>query len=502
MRSLLVAAILASPALAQVRYFSASLDGAQEVPPTATAGQGFGIVRFDASTNAVQLFCHHSSLSAGAVAAHMHQGAVGANGGVVIGLSSTAANTWTGSGVLTSAQAATLNSGGLYFNVHTSTFPGGEIRGQIVESRSTRYAGALSGAQEVPPNGSAASGSAVAWLHEPDNRLVYAVQSSGLTSVLAAHIHVGAAGSNGPVEFALNGSGGTYFGLTPKLTAAQMSALQANNYYVNVHTAAFPGGELRAQLLRDLGSHFTAACAGASENPPTPSLSVGGAQIVLSPSGQVQLTGGFTALPSGALAAHVHRGAVGVNGPVVFGLGFAGGVLSASYAPSAADLADLRAGLWYVNIHSSAFPGGEIRGQLLPATVPTVYGDGCPSSSGARPRMGATGFASMGSSWSMDLYGTPSSALNLIFVGDQRDPGPVELPAVGLAAPGCFALLTSIVLQYTAFSNAQGYATQALPIPVDPFLRGIPLYVQSATLDGPANSAGIVTSNAMNFAVQ
>lgn len=502
MRSILVAAILASSALAQVRYFSASLDGAQEVPANASAGQGFGIVRFDASTNAVQMFCYHSSLSAGAVAAHMHQGAFGVNGGVVIGLASSAPNTWTGSGVLTPAQATTLNTGGMYFNVHTTTFPGGEIRGQIVESRSTRYAGVLSGAQEVPPNGSAATGTAVAWLHEPDNRLVYAVQSSGLTSVVAAHIHLGAAGSNGPVEFALNGSGGTYFGLTPKLTAAQLTALQANNYYVNVHTAAFPGGELRAQLLRDLGSHFTATCAGANEVPPTPSLSVGGAQIVLSPSGQVQLTGGFRPLASGAIAAHVHRGGVGVNGPVVFALGFAGGVLSGSYTPTAADLADLRSGLWYVNIHSTAFPGGELRGQLIPATIHTVYGDGCPGSSGVRPRMGATGFASMGSTWSMDLYGTAPGALSLIFVGDQRDPGPVELPVIGLAAPGCFALITSIVLQYTSLSNPQGYATQPLPIPVDPALRGIPLYVQSATLDGPANPAGLVTSNAMTFAVQ
>jgi CHRD domain len=146
MRSILVAAILASSALAQVRYFSASLDGAQEVPANASAGQGFGIVRFDASTNAVQLFCYHSSLSAGAVAAHMHQGALGVNGGVVIGLASSSPNTWTGSGVLTPAQAVTLNAGGMYFNVHTTVFPGGEIRGQIVESRSTRYAGVLSGA--------------------------------------------------------------------------------------------------------------------------------------------------------------------------------------------------------------------------------------------------------------------------------------------------------------------------------------------------------------------
>ncbi len=502
MRSLLVLAFVASSAFAQVRYFSASLDGAQEVPPTASSSKGFGIVRLDVATNSVQLYCHHGALTATGVAAHMHDGPVGVSGGVVVGMFSTVSNTWTGSGVLSPVQVATLSGGGMYFNVHSTTFPGGEIRGQIIEARSTRYAGLLSGAQEVPPTGSGAGGTAVAWLHEPDNRLVYAVESSGLSSVVAAHIHLGAFGTSGGVEFALNGSGGTYFGVTPKLTSVQMTALQANNYYVNVHTAAFPGGEVRAQLLRDLGSHFTADCVGASENPPTPSPSVGGAQIVVSPSGLVQLTGGFTALPTGAIAAHVHRGLVGINGPVVFPLSFGGGVLSGSFSPSAIDLAELRAGLWYVNVHSPAFPGGEIRGQLLPATLPTVYGDGCLSSSGVRPRMGATGFASMGSSWSMDLYGTPPSSLSLIFIGDQRDPGPIELPVIGLAAPDCFALITSIVLQYTVLANPQGYSTQALPIPVDPALRGIPLYVQSATLDGPANPAGIVTSNAMTFAVQ
>ncbi len=501
MRALLSFLCVAASAVAQVQHFSAYLDGAQEVPATASAGHGFGIVSLDGATNVVSLFCYHEGLTSPTVGGHLHLGAAGSNGGVVVGMTNTAPNTWTGSGVLSPAQAALLASSGMYLNIHTTTFPGGEIRGQVVAPRSTRYSGVLTGAQEVPATGSVASGSVFAWLHEPDNRLVYTVQTTGLASVVAAHFHQAAAGANGPVVFGLNGSA-QYAGVTPRLTASQMAALAADGFYANVHPSAFPGGEIRGQLLRDRGEHFVTQLAGANEVPPTPSANVGGAQLIVNPNGTVTVSGGYQVFGTATVGAHVHRGAVGVNGPVVFGLSFAGGVLSGSYAPSAADLADLRSGLWYINVHSAAFGGGEIRGQLSAATLPTFYGEGCVSTSGNRPHMGATGLPSMGSSWSMDLYGVPPSTLSLILISDLRLSGAIELPTVGLGAPGCFALIPTIVLQYTAFADARGLATQALPIPVDPFLRNIPLYVQCATLDAGANAANLVTSNAMSFVVQ
>jgi hypothetical protein len=278
-----------------------------------------------------------------------------------------------------------------------------------------------------------------------------------------------------------------------------MSALLSDGLYGNIHTTSFPGGEIRAQLRRDVGDHFQAVIRGSNEVPPNPSLSVGGAQLILNPNGTVTVTGGYQALSSGAVASHVHRGAAGVNGPVVFPLTFAGGVLSGTFTPSATDLADLRAGNWYVNVHSVAFGGGELRGQLVPATLPSVYGEGCLSTSGNIPHMGATGFASMGSSMGLDCYGLPLGSLNLFLLSDQRDPGPIELPAVGIAAPTCFALIPSILLQFTAFPNANGVASQPLSIPVDPALRNIPLNVQNLTFDLAANAAGLVTSNALTF---
>jgi hypothetical protein len=65
----------------------------------------------------------------------------------------------------------------------------------------------------------------------------------------AAHIHEGAIGMNGPVIIPLTKNGDTFAVPTgAKLTTAQFASYQAGNLYVNVHTAANLGGEIRAQL--------------------------------------------------------------------------------------------------------------------------------------------------------------------------------------------------------------------------------------------------------------
>ena len=72
-----------------------------------------------------------------------------------------------------------------------------------------------------------------------------------------------------------------------------------------------------------------------------------------------------TGFPAGGITgSHIHMAPSGVNGPVVFAIGPFNNRTPQDFSPTAAQVADLTAGNYYVNYHSAAFPGGEIRGQL------------------------------------------------------------------------------------------------------------------------------------------
>lgn len=111
----------------------------------------------------------------------------------------------------------------------------------------------LSAAQEVPPNTSTASGAAEVQFNENTNKLTWKVTFSGMTGpVTAGHIHGAApAGQNAGVviPFAGNLNAQPIMGETT-VTPAQYADMAAGLYYVNIHSARFPGGEIRGQLRR------------------------------------------------------------------------------------------------------------------------------------------------------------------------------------------------------------------------------------------------------------
>ena len=106
----------------------------------------------------------------------------------------------------------------------------------------------LTGDQEVPANASTAIGTGTITV-AADGAVSGSVTAATLQAT-AAHIHVGAAGVNGPVIIPLTGSAGGVWSVPAgaKLTAEQLDAYKAGNLYVNVHTAEHKGGEIRTQL--------------------------------------------------------------------------------------------------------------------------------------------------------------------------------------------------------------------------------------------------------------
>jgi hypothetical protein len=150
--------------------------------------------------------------------------------------------------------------------------------------------------------------------------------------------------------------------------------------------------------------YFQATMKGSSEVPPTKSDGTGTAKATLdtvSKSFSYQVT--FDKLSGPATAAHFHGPAApGKNAGVVVPIDGQNPTSPATGTATLTDaqIKDLRAGKWYVNVHTAANPGGEIRGQVMrgkaPASAKRMNGGTMPMKSGSMPASGSTAPAPSG----------------------------------------------------------------------------------------------------------
>lgn len=366
------------------------LSGANERPtPVVTEATGRAV--FDLSVDSGQLDFEISVTGIpSATLAHLHEGPVEGAGPPVVDLlppggTLTPDSPLRGTVFLTPTQISKILSGQYYVNVHTVANPGGEVRGQLFgpQKRFLTYQAALSGANEVPPVASPGSGRAAMTIGTPTTltdtlaatpyRLDYRLVTKGLTAtVTLAHIHGAPAGQNGPVIFDLLQGQTLTTTLTGTLSLDDFAfdSLSSGFYYVNVHTATNPGGELRGQLFASLlASSYFAALKPGSEVPPRTAEASGSAELTLDLT-RTRLSYAVAVSTSNTIvAAHIHRGAIGENGPILYTLSGsptpASGLFGGATDLQAADLNDLVLGYLYVNVHTNVNPGGEVRGQIF-----------------------------------------------------------------------------------------------------------------------------------------
>lgn len=105
----------------------------------------------------------------------------------------------------------------------------------------------LSGANEVPAAPTSATGKFSGILNQQTRLLKFTINYSGLVPT-AGHIHRGAAGTNGPVIIPFPSVATSPIVYEVVLTPTQLDDLKNNLLYTNLHTPAFPGGEIRGQL--------------------------------------------------------------------------------------------------------------------------------------------------------------------------------------------------------------------------------------------------------------
>lgn len=132
--TLAVVLVLAAPCVSEaaIKHFLVNLNGAQETPPVSSPAIGNALMTYDTASKMLCFSIASSGLVAGEIAAHIHGPALpGVPAPIVFGLP--VGNPKSGCvGPLTSAQKADLFANGHYVNIHSSAYPSGEIRGQIL----------------------------------------------------------------------------------------------------------------------------------------------------------------------------------------------------------------------------------------------------------------------------------------------------------------------------------------------------------------------------------
>lgn len=358
----------------------ALMSGDQEVPANASAATG--VARFDKTgVNTYSYELAVNDLEGTVSNAHIHIGREGVGGGVVLPLnfSGLAPNVSTG-GMITFTQSSQLLdflTGFHYVNIHSTVYPGGEIRGNVYPTGVLPYSADLAGTNEVPPVATTAGGDGTLVVDSDWQSAYYLVSVSDISNISMAHIHEAPAGVNGGVTVGLfNGSGA--FNNTHPISGTltfninNLADLVTERFYINVHTTAHPAGEIRGQLVSHALGDMVAVLSGANEIPPVATARTGLATFSFVDSETVDYSIDLSDLAN-VTAAHIHRAWVTRNGPVVFPLypSARATLTSGTLTLTAAQLRDMLGGNYYVNVHTTTNPGGEVRGQVVPQGAPT-----------------------------------------------------------------------------------------------------------------------------------
>jgi len=367
------------------------LSSGQQVPINQADSSAAALVRVRSDEQSVVLEGYAHGLTGEIVGAHIHQGESGFNGPVIKQMAVENNHftlTWSRTDAeapLTDELLEDLRDGKMYMSIHTSNYPDGEVRGQIINGLpagvETFYAfsGALSGSHEIPVVNTNAYGAAELRLHAEAREVKVTAYVAGLSGLpTSAHIHQGASGVNGPVVKELSINGNTITGTwraddaNSPLTVNLMRDLLAGDLYLNVHTQAHPGGEIRSQLNSTRNRLFALELTGGQEVPAVGTVGRGAAWVMLSPDHkQVTVMGSALNLTSGITAAHIHAGPMGLSGPVVKdltvnGQNFSGTWLNTDPAQplTYSRVLQLLNGEFYINVHTATYANGEVRGQI------------------------------------------------------------------------------------------------------------------------------------------
>lgn len=282
--------------------YVAGLGGHQQVPSVATLGEGLVEVELSDDNTSVFVDGEVTGLSGpllipdgAGTAAHIHTAYTGSNGPISLELQLRSLSDPEDDGTYTAAFAASeyeipaelglaIREGRAYVNVHTETWPAGEVRGQLrVADLDAAYDAMLYGEQQNPPVLTDGMGGVMIEVTDDSMFVSGSVRvGSPLMPVggTPAHLHFGMFGENGPVGIGLaldvadDGLSAVVarranaYAREDGTVADVVGAIdQARNVYVNVHSEEFPAGEVRGQVVPYNSSLYMAYVSDVEPNP-------------------------------------------------------------------------------------------------------------------------------------------------------------------------------------------------------------------------------------------
>jgi len=350
----------------------ALLSADQETENVTSTATGVGIFSYDSVTQLLQFQIIHNV--ANPTAAHIHGGALpGTDGAVLYAIGTNGASPIVGNVTLTALQESYLYEGELYINVHSTIYPvSGEARGQVLGvGQSTSQ---LKPQYEVTggaPVVSSAFGHAFLSWDDIVEELDYNVTHS-VVNATSAHIH-GPANFTSQSGIQLTLASDASEALSPIFddgvefttgTTGEANFLQGLTY-LNVHSLLYANGEIR-------GNMPFANAIGAVTLDPTQdgvtSANIGAGVVALSPDNTTLSIFVQSTIANNLITAmHLHGPSLaGGQAGVIYTLttGQSSGTYFITTDTAHAQL--ILTGQTYLNVHTTAFPNGEIRGQVVP----------------------------------------------------------------------------------------------------------------------------------------
>lgn len=272
------------PAPENIITIDLPLTSTSQVPPQKSTGEGLGSLSLNLDSNTLSGHISFGELTVSA--AHIHQGYAGEIGSAIVAFEASAdASTMVlAETTLSEEQVERFRAGGYYINLHNDEFPDGFLRGQILPQDISVRIFSLSGAQQAPAIVSPSKGTGYITLDHTQSSVRVHAYAESANVFQAAHIHSGKFTENGAVVITLQQdpeNSGHWYSDSQNIDADIFEQINDNNTYLNMHSDAYPDGELRGQIVEEMVKVFSFKLDSLQTDSPRTSAQTGKGNVAL-----------------------------------------------------------------------------------------------------------------------------------------------------------------------------------------------------------------------------